>query len=109
MLDEGAVAHADLAALEHRRHGHDDGELSQLALVVVGHGEHGLVVVAGEHHLGGAVEELGVGLGDVEPAERQGGRGPRDGERGGDDSGDGDLHGALVSWASPAPAVGCHW
>ena len=82
---------------------------SQLALVVIGHGEHGLVVVAGEHHLGGAVEELGVGLGDVEPAERQGGRGPRDGERGGDGSGDDDLHGALVSWASPAPAAGCHW
>ena len=64
-----AVADVDLLALEHRRDRHDQRELLELALVVVGHGEHGAVAVAHQHHLRGLVEQLGVGLGDVEAAE----------------------------------------
>ena len=37
--------------------------------IVVGHGDDGVVAVAGQHHLRGLVEEFGVGLGDVEAAE----------------------------------------
>jgi hypothetical protein len=46
VLDERAVAHANLPLLEDGRHRHHDGELLEVAPEVVGHGENGLVVVA---------------------------------------------------------------
>ena len=74
MVDHGAVGHhPDLAALQHVRHRHDQGELLEGALIVVDHGDHGPAVVPGEHDLRGLVEQPAVRLGDVHAAE--GGRG----------------------------------
>ena len=62
------VADVDLPFFEERRHGDDHREILRVALEVVDHRQHGLVPLAGEHDLGGVVENLGVGLGDVEAA-----------------------------------------
>ena len=69
MVDERPVADVDLLAPQERRHRHDDGELLQAALIVVGHRQHRPIAVAHEHDLRGAVEQLGISLGDVEAAE----------------------------------------
>ncbi len=79
MLDERAIADPDLSLLEDRRHRHHDGELPGVALEVVGHGDDRLVLVADQNHLRGLVEELRIGLGHVESAERQY-RGRREGD-----------------------------
>jgi len=98
VLDQRAIADPDLALLQHRRHRHHDGELLGIALEVVGHGQHALVLVAHEHDLRGLVEELAVGLGDVEAAEGQHRR--RDGDD--HEHGDGEhgeaLHGVFLHW-----------
>ena len=62
----------DLAALDERGHGDDHGELRRVALEVVGHRQHRAVGVAHQHDLRGPVEDLRVGLGDVEAAESGG-------------------------------------
>ena len=69
VVEERPLADVDLLALEERRHRDDDGELLGIALEVVRHREDGAVAVAHQDHLRGLVEELGVGLGDVEAAE----------------------------------------
>ena len=87
-LEQLAVADADLAALEHRRHGHDQRELGQRALVVVGHADDGPVVPPDQDHLRRFVEQARVGLADVEAAEGGGGRrreGKKKRERDGND------------------------
>ena len=80
MLDDRPLAHVDLPLLEEGGHGHDDGELLGIALEVVGHGEHGLILVPRQDNLRCLVEQLGVGLGDVEAAEGEHRR--RRGQRG---------------------------
>ena len=71
VIDERLVADVDLLALQERRHRNDDGELLQVALEVVGHRHHRAIAVAHQHDLRGLVEQLGVGLGDVEAAEAE--------------------------------------
>ena len=73
------------SALENGRHRDHDRELLRVALEVVGHGEDGAVAVAHQHHLGGLVEELGVGLGHVEAAEGEGVRRRRPAARAADE------------------------
>ena len=75
MIEERPLGDVDLLALEEGGDGDDDGELFRIALEVVGHGEDRAVAVAHQDHLGGLVEQLGVGLGDVEAAEAEGGAG----------------------------------
>ena len=75
VVDDGLVADVDLVARQQRGHRDDDGEFARVALEVVRHGDHGAVAIPCEHHLRGAVEQCGVRLGDIETAERQGGRG----------------------------------
>ncbi len=79
MIDGLGVDDADLVFLDEGRHRNDEGEFTGLALVVARHGDRGLLAVARENDLGGFVEQLGVGLGDVEAAERAR-RSRRDGE-----------------------------
>ena len=87
MIEEGPLGDVDLAAFEKSGDGDDDGELFQFALEVVRHGEDGAVAVAHQDHLRGLIEQLGVGLGDVEAAEGRGGR--RDEQKGGAERQDG--------------------
>ncbi len=75
VVDRGRLDHADLLALDETRHRDHDGEFLRLALVVARHRDGGLGAVAGQDDLGGLVEQLGVGLGDVEAAEGGGGLG----------------------------------
>ena len=69
MIDRLHVDDADLLAFDEGRHRNDQREFLRLALVIARHGDGGGVAVAGQHHLGGFVEQLGVRLGDVEAAE----------------------------------------
>ena len=71
VIDQRLLADVDLLALEQRRHRNHDGELLRLALEVVRHRHHGAIAVAHQHDLRGLVEQLGVGLGDVEAAEAE--------------------------------------
>ena len=73
VIDQRLVADVDLLLLEEGRHRNDDGELLEVALEVVGHRQDGAVAVADQGDLRGAVKELGVRLGHVEPAEPEGG------------------------------------
>ena len=79
MLHDRAVAHVDLFALDHRGHGDDDGEILDVALEVVGHRNHGSVIVAYEDDLGCAIEDTRVGTGHVKAAEGLRRRGDNDG------------------------------
>ena len=68
-LEDLRVADMDLALLQDRRHRHDQREFGEVALEIVAHADHGAIAVAREDHLRGFVEELRVGLADVEAAE----------------------------------------
>ena len=81
MVEQRLVADVDLLPLEHGRHRDHHRELLRVALEVVGHGEHGAVAVAHQRDLRGLVEELRVGLGDVEAAEGAGASGASEGAR----------------------------
>jgi len=88
VLDDGAVGDPDLPLLEHRRHRHHDRELLGVAAEVVGHRDDGLAIVTGQDHLRGLVEQLRVGLGHVEPTERERARGGEDDREQRDGQGD---------------------
>ena len=69
MIQQRLVADVDLIPLQHRRHGDDHGKFLGIALEVVGHGQHGLVVLPHEDDLRRLVEQLRVRLSHVETAE----------------------------------------
>jgi hypothetical protein len=71
MIDRLHGDDPDLLALDEGRHRNDERELLRRALVVARHGDRRGLAVAGEHDLGGPVEQLGVGTRHVEPAERR--------------------------------------
>lgn len=62
MLQERRITHVDLFPSQHRRDRDEHGEFFGGTAKVVGHRDHGLVVVSHHHDLGGLVEQLGVGL-----------------------------------------------
>src|SRR5207237_9071579 len=101
MRDERTVTHADLSLFEHGRHRHDDREFFRIAFEVVRHRDDGLVLVPHENDLRGLIEELRVGLRDVEAAERQDGR-RRDRHQDEAQSGNADhaFHDDLLAWRS---------
>ena len=70
MIDQRLVRHVDLLAADEGRHRDHDRKLRRTALEVVGHRQHGAIAVAHQHDLRRAVEDGGIGLRDVEPAER---------------------------------------
>ncbi len=69
VIDRLGIDDADLLALDEGRNRNHDGEFLRLALVVARHRNRGLISVAGQHHLRRFVEQLRVGLGDIEAAE----------------------------------------
>src|SRR5262249_34054576 len=71
MIDDRLLADVNLLALEERRHRDHDCEFFQVPLEVVRHRHHRAVAVADQHHLRGLVEQLRVGLRDVEAAEAE--------------------------------------
>ena len=68
MIDDGFVTDVDLTTLDEGRHWHDDGEVFDVALEVVRHRYNGAPAVAHEHDLRGAVEQAGIGPGDIKAA-----------------------------------------
>src|SRR5262249_10929533 len=82
MIYERLVAHVDLFPLEKRGNGNDDRELLDGALEVARHRHHGAVAIPHQYDLRCAIEQLRVGLADVEPAEPGDRRArPREAER----------------------------
>ena len=69
MFQQGRIAHMDLLLLQNSRDRHHQRELLHLALEVIRHRDHGLVVVPRDGHLGGLVEQFRIGLTNIEPAE----------------------------------------
>ena len=70
MIDYGTITDMNLVFLQHDRHGDHNGELLCIPLVIIRHGNHRAVLVTDEHHLGGLVEEIRIGLRDIETAKR---------------------------------------
>src|SRR4029077_1914746 len=106
------VDDADLLALDEGRHRHHDGEFLGIALVVVRHGDGGLAAVPAEHDLGRLVEELAVGLGDIEAAEGRRGRYGSAELSQDRDHGNAGLEAADSAWAhrvAPGLAGWIHW
>ena len=68
MVDDCVVRHMYLASFDKRGYRDDNGELLRIPLKVIGHGDDRLVVVTHKNYLGRLVEQLGVGLSDVEAA-----------------------------------------
>jgi hypothetical protein len=84
MLNDGTVADVDLFTFDSGRHGNHDSEILNLALEVIRHGNDGPVIVTDENHLGRAIEEAGIGFGNVETAEGLGRRRDHHGHQGRD-------------------------
>ena len=105
VIDGLHLDHADLLPFDEGRHRDDDREFLDVALVVARHRDGGGLAVARQHHLRGVVEQLGVGLGDVEAAERGGRAGERHQLR--DDRQDGDAGAQAGLGTGRNPAVHC--
>ena len=75
VIDERLVADVDLIPFNQRGHGNHQGKFLGAAPEIIGHGEHGPVSIPHQHHFGRPVEEFGVHLGHVEPAEAKDGAG----------------------------------
>ena len=69
-IEDGGGEDLDVALLEHHRYRHHHREVVRRPVVSRAQREHGARPVAHEHGHRGVVGELGVGAGDVEPAER---------------------------------------
>ena len=86
VLDYGTIADIDLLALDHRWYRDNNCEIFGVTFEVVGHRDDGAIAVANEDDLRGLVVQVGVGLGDVEPAERLRGGGDHHRQDGGRNS-----------------------
>ena len=73
MIDKRGIGDIDLLALGNVDDRDDHGEFRDIAAEVRCHGDDGAFAIAGEHDLGSVVEQVRIGLGDIEAAKRAGG------------------------------------
>ena len=65
------MAHRDLNWLPGNwyRHWHHESEVFHIALKVIGHSDGSPITLMAQNHLGGFIEELGIGSGGIKAAE----------------------------------------
>jgi hypothetical protein len=68
MFEESRIAHVDLFFFQHGRHRHHQRKLLHISLEVIGHRDHGFVVVPRNGDLGDRIEQVRVGLAHVKAA-----------------------------------------